>query len=128
MTLLQIKDELPFVALTVGYAGRIAHVSDVLVDTGSASTIFAADVVRAIGLVPLPDDELRLVRGVGGVEAVFSRTVDHLHIGEQRLESFEIEVGGMDYGFAINGILGMDFLTKAGAVIDLRSQQIDFLN
>ena len=128
MTLLQIKDELPFVALTVGYAGSIAHISDVLVDTGSASTIFAADVVRAIGLVPLPDDELRLVRGVGGVEAVFSRTVDHLHIGEQRLESFEIEVGGMDYGFAINGILGMDFLTKAGAVIDLRSQQIDFLN
>jgi len=32
----------------------------------------------------------------------------------------------MDYGFEINGILGMDFLMKAGAVIDLQDLQIDF--
>jgi hypothetical protein len=41
---------------------------------------------------------------------------------------FEIEVGGMSYGFEIDGILGMDFLTKAGAIINLRDLHLDFAN
>ena len=32
----------------------------------------------------------------------------------------------MDYGFEINGILGMDFLTSIGAVINLRELNISF--
>lgn len=32
----------------------------------------------------------------------------------------------MDYGFAINGILGMDFLVSAGAIINLREMTIEF--
>lgn len=32
----------------------------------------------------------------------------------------------MDYGFEINGILGMDFLINAGAIINLRSMTIEF--
>jgi hypothetical protein len=57
---------------------------------------------------------------------VFSRQVDYLQLGERRLTDFEIEVGGMDYGFAINGILGMDFLTNARAIIDLGILTIQF--
>ena len=34
------------------------------------------------------------------------------------IRNFEIEIGGMDYGFTFM-IIGMDFLTKAGAKIDL---------
>lgn len=30
----------------------------------------------------------------------------------------------MDYGFEINGILGMDFLKKVGAVINLHEMEI----
>lgn len=32
----------------------------------------------------------------------------------------------MDYGFEIGGILGMDFLRTAGAIIDLDALTIDF--
>jgi hypothetical protein len=32
----------------------------------------------------------------------------------------------MDYGFRINGILGMDFLTQAGAIINLQEMKIEF--
>jgi len=32
---------------------------------------------------------------------------------------FEIEVGAMDYGFKINGIVGMDFLIKGKFLINL---------
>jgi predicted aspartyl protease len=94
-------------------------VPEVLIDTGSARTILAADVVAEIGITPAPDDVLFAIRGVGGSEVVFSRVVDAVQVGERQLRSFEIEVGGMDYGFGIVGILGMDFLRQAGAVMDL---------
>ncbi len=32
----------------------------------------------------------------------------------------------MDYGFEMNGILGMDFLMRAGAIINLREMSITF--
>jgi hypothetical protein len=32
---------------------------------------------------------------------------------------FDIEVGAMDYGFEINGIVGMDFLVKGQFLINL---------
>jgi hypothetical protein len=38
----------------------------------------------------------------------------------------EIEVGGLDYGFELGGILGMDFLLASGARIDLQQLTIEF--
>lgn len=32
----------------------------------------------------------------------------------------------MDYGFEINGILGMDFLTEAKAIINLQAMSLTF--
>ncbi|HEX5061730.1 MAG TPA: hypothetical protein VFV99_20325, partial [Kofleriaceae bacterium] len=40
--------------------------------------------------------------------------------------NFELEIGEMDYGFSLGGILGMDFLRAAGARIDLDHLTIDF--
>ena len=98
----------------------------VLVDTGSAATLLAADIVAALGIVPLPEDILHTLRGVGGTEVVFTRRLDSLQVGEHRLTNFEIEVGGMDYGFEMHGILGMDFLIQGGAIINLREMTITF--
>lgn len=101
-------------------------VPDVLIDTGSASTVVAADSVVALGIVPESTDVLRTLRGVGGREVVFTRILDQIRVGECGLEQFLVEIGGMDYGFNINGILGMDFLSRSRAVIDLGRQAIDF--
>ncbi len=57
---------------------------------------------------------------------MFVRQVDRLAIGGHGLESFEVEIGELDYGFEIGGILGMDFLRAAGAVIDLRNLTLEF--
>ena len=84
--------------------------------------------VAAIQITPSENDELSLIRGVGGSEVVFSRVVDCLQIDSHKLTGFEIEVGGMDYGFEIDGILGMDALTQMGVVIDLSKMQIRFAN
>lgn len=50
--------------------------------------------------------------------------MERLSVGELRAEGFEIEVGAMDYGFEIDGILGMDFLVRAGAIVDLARLKI----
>lgn len=66
-----------------------------------------------------PEDPVHRIRGVGGSEFVFCKRVDKLAIGELWLRDFSIEVGAMDYGFALDGIIGMDFLLGVGAIIDL---------
>jgi len=123
---LTLIDDLPFVTIKLAYQNTEIEVANVLIDTGSASTILSADVVAQIGLVPEPADLLHTIRGVGGIEVVFTRQVDFLQLDQQRLAQFELEVGGMDYGFDINGILGMDALIQAGAIINLHDLRVDF--
>lgn len=42
------------------------------------------------------------------------------------ITDFEVNVGAMDYGMDLNGILGMDFLLTAGAVINLSTLNLTF--
>ena len=62
------------------------------------------------------------------MEYVFSREVDRLSIGGHGISTLEIEFGGLDYGFELDGILGMDFLLRAGTAIDLKELAIGFRN
>lgn len=54
---------------------------NVLVDTGSASTVFSADKVLEIGLQLERDDYVHRIRGVGGAEFGFTKRVDTLSLG-----------------------------------------------
>ncbi len=123
---LSLQDNLPFVSVTLVHDGRQMEISNVLVDTGSGGTIFAADDVATIGITPQDEDILRHIHGVGGSEVVFMQRVEQLQVGDYAFSDFEIEVGGMDYGFDIHGILGMDFLVAAGARIDLERLTVEF--
>ena len=67
---LTLRYNLPFTVVKVSYQGTSIDVSDVLIDTGSASTILAADIVAAMNILPLPQDTLRTIRGIGGREAL----------------------------------------------------------
>lgn len=82
---LTLRYNLPFTVVKVSYQGTSIDVSDVLIDTGSASTILAADIVAAINILPLPQDTLRTIRGIGGRELVFSRRVEYVQIGQCQL-------------------------------------------
>ena len=118
--------DLPFTLVSIDYRGSTIEIPQVLVDTGSASTVISADLVDSIGIFPLPDDRIVTIRGAGGHEVVFRRRVDCLQVGQKELTDFELEIGGMDYGFEINGILGMDFLTESGAIINLHTMSLAF--
>ena len=74
--------------------------------------------------MPTPDDPIHEIRGVGGIEVVFSKTIDYLSVGELAVEDFEVEIGAMEYGFEIDGIIGLDFLTRTKALINLDGLEI----
>jgi predicted aspartyl protease len=116
---LTFRHELAFVTASLTYRGLTVTVPDLLVDTGSASTVINADLAADAGVYLERTDRLRMLRGVGGREYVFVRRVGRLAIGDYGLDDFEVEIGELDYGFQLGGILGMDYLRAAFAIIDL---------
>ena len=121
---IRLEDGLPYVTAFLIYGGQRMQFENILLDTGSAGVIFAADQVLNVGLRYEPEDMVHRIRGVGGAEFVFTKRVERLGVGELWVDDFRIEVGMMDYGFDIDGIIGMDFLTQVGAVIDLSKFEI----
>ena len=114
-----IKGELPYITAQLIYRGRRILFGNVLVDTGSGGSVFQADRLLDEGLDIEPTDRIREIRGVGGSEFVVSKRIDQLRLGDFYVEDFEIEIGAMNYGFEIEGIVGMDFLLQVGAIVDL---------
>ena len=121
---IQVRDGLPYVTVTLLYGGQQLDLANVLLDTGSAGTLLAADQVLAVGLQYEVDDPVQRIRGIGGAEFVFVKRIDHLSVGELQVSDFEVEVGALDYAFDIDGIVGTDFLLQVGAVIDLSRLEI----
>lgn len=115
---IRIVHGLPFVSVEISANGRSVTLDNVVVDTGSASSIFSADKMLDLGLRPSIEDALLVIAGVGGSEYAFSKVIDGIHLGHLSASSFQIEVGAMDYGFEIDGILGMNFLRQVKARLD----------
>ena len=105
---LRFKHDLPCVNVTLTYGQAAIELTEVIIDTGSVSSIFPTDVVERIGILPAPQDRLRNIHGIGGIETVFIRQVDRLQVGNFFLDSFEIDIGTMEYDLSTNGILGID--------------------
>ena len=121
---IRIQDGLPFISATIDYIGQSITLDNILLDTGSSGTVFGTDKLSAIGLQYEPDDTIRRIRGVGGTEFVFTKRVDAIRLDQFSAHDFELEVGAMDYGFDIDGIIGIDLLTKIGVIIDLQRMEI----
>jgi predicted aspartyl protease len=119
MVKLQLKYGLPFCSIKLIYKGKEIILDDVLLDTGSGGTVFKMDKVEEIGITIEEDDIIETISGVGGSEFVYKKCVDSISMGDLNLENFQVEIGVMEYGFEINGIIGIDFLKSVGAVIDL---------
>jgi len=52
--------------------------------------------------------------------------MDLIIIEQCEIPDFIIQIGAMNYGFHINGILGMDFLKRSKAMIDIDENIIRF--
>lgn len=95
-----------------------------MLDTGSAGTIFNANLVSAIGVFPEGNDVVDTIRGVGGAEYVYTKYFETIYFGTISLNNFQVEIGNMDYGMEINGIIGFDFIKAANLVIDTKNMLV----
>lgn len=55
------------------------------------------------------NDIVDIIRRVGGVEYVYTKCLDSIIVDEAILKDFQVEIGNMDYGMEIDGILGFNF-------------------
>lgn len=117
---IDIQHGLPFVKLEVHFRGEKLILDKVLLDTGSAGTIFNANVVDEIGVIPEENDVVDTIRGVGGVEYVYVKTFDRILLENICKNDFQVEIGNMDYGMDMDGILGFDFICASNVIIDAR--------
>jgi hypothetical protein len=108
-----------FTEVELEHSGKIITIDRVLVDTGSAATLFQTEILESIGLVYAPTDEVHEVFGVGGSELVFQKQLEKIKCGHLETRDFNVEVGWLDYGIHLNGIIGLDFLLTTRAILDL---------
>lgn len=66
-------------------------------------------------------DTVSTMAGAGGTERVVAKQIDTLILGELQVSPFTVHMSPMDYGFEMNGSIGLDFLMQTGAQINLRS-------
>lgn len=121
-----IDEGLLLTDMEVTYKGKSLLLKRVLVDTGSGSTIIKMDLAESIGIVAEEDDMIYRISGVGGSEFVFSKTIDSIKIGEKEAGHFTVEIGAMDYGFELDGIIGLDLLQQMKSIINLDKLIIEF--
>lgn len=119
MKKLTIDSGLLLTNMEVLFKGKALHLKRVLVDTGSGSTVVSADLAETIGIVAEENDEIFRISGVGGSEFVYSKTVDVVRIEEIEVRNFTLEIGAMNYGFELDGIIGLDFLQRLKAIINI---------
>ncbi|MCI1696506.1 retropepsin-like aspartic protease [Aneurinibacillus aneurinilyticus] len=124
MISITIKHDLPFVEAIVTFRGQTIKCENVLLDTGSAGTIFNVDKLIEIGVKPEPDDMTYTIYGVGGAEFVYSKTMDAIQIGDAKFKDFQIEIGAMDYGLELDGIIGFDFMKELRLVVDTKHMKV----
>ncbi|WP_068674140.1 retropepsin-like aspartic protease [Oceanobacillus sp. Castelsardo] len=125
--MIKIKElsELPFIEVIVTFQGRSLKLENVLIDTGSAGTIFNVNKLEEIKVKPEPNDVTQTIQGVGGLEFVYTKDIDQISINDEiEVQNFHVELGSMDYGLEIDGILGYDFMKEVGLTIDLQQLNI----
>jgi predicted aspartyl protease len=124
MVALTLFHGLPFVDVRLEANNQELILSNVLVDTGAESCVFKSDDLELIGVEVENTDMIRFITGVGGREAVIEKQIDRITVGDLTFGPIVIEMGRLNYGFPLNGILGMDFLVQTGAIVDLQRLEL----
>lgn len=119
MKKLMIDEGLLLTDMEIQYKGKVLHLTRVLIDTGSSNSIISSDIAESIGISPDAEDTIYRVCGVGGSEMVYSKILDSITIGHMKVEQIQIEIGSMNYGFNIEGIIGLNMLKRLKALINI---------
>ena len=98
------------------------HLKNVLLDTGSATTLINSDYINFDG-----NEELINVHGVGGYESVLMKSFKSISINNgTTVHDVLLCVGEMDYGIDIDLLIGLDLLKVLNADISIKNMCLKF--
>lgn len=117
---------LPYIKVELWHNNRSCLFSRVLLDTGSATSIFSSDLLGEINVRPNDGDKLRRIQGVGGYEYVVEKTIDAIVCDNAKILNYPVQLGELDYGQGIQAIIGTDILNHMNAIIDYKNQTLTF--
>jgi hypothetical protein len=89
-----------------------------------ASTALSADSLSALAIELKPGGPIHRIVGVGGGEFVYCKRLPWVAFGDCRALNVPVEIGEMEFGFRIDGILGMDFMQQLGLLNDLTKLKV----
>lgn len=119
---LQYKNNLLFTSIELNYHSKTITIKDIVLDTGASFCIFEPFILSELGLTITPMDEIETFYGVNGVYNYIRRTADYIALDNFKLTNIDFYIGTVDEN--INGLLGLDALIKANALIDLNKMKL----
>lgn len=120
MNKLQFKDGLLYTSIILKHGDKSVLVDDVIIDTGAFHTIIATDFLEKMDVEFLDDDELVKASGYGGTVCYSVRKkIDSVECGDLKITNIKLDFGEIDPNERVNGLIGLDFLRKAGVILDL---------
>ncbi|MCY0875123.1 MAG: aspartyl protease family protein [Firmicutes bacterium] len=118
-------------SLKLHHNGKEKEVYNLVLDTGAAETIIYRHAVRELGIYLEENDEFVFMRGIGGREPAFRKSVQAVEFLGFSASDFLIDFGdameGEDEEFdeeTVNGLLGLDVLKAGGFIIDLKAMEV----
>lgn len=121
MIKLRYQNTLLFCTLDLIINNKELHFDNVLIDTGSATTLINSDYIRLDGTEELID-----IHGVGGYEAVLLKNFENFSIADQLIKNITLTVGDLDYGIDIDLLIGLDLLKILNADINIKNMTLCF--
>jgi hypothetical protein len=109
---------LPFTEVCFVNGGNSITLSKVLIDTGSKTSLISTETAIELGLDQQPDDEVNIIRGIGGIESVYEKRIEKIVLDGLAYNNFKLDVGAMLYGFDFDAIIGSDFLRYSKAIVN----------
>ena len=117
-------------SLKLRHNGKEKEVHNLVLDTGAAETIVYRHAVKELGIYLEEGDEFVFMRGIGGREPAFRKSVQLIEFLGFSAPNFSIDFGDAleDDETAndetVNGLLGLDVLTAGRFIIDLKSMEL----
>lgn len=114
-----------YVSVTVRANDQELVLPHMVIDTGSAATLFRSSDLEKIGIFLPMNGIVKRLRGIGGSEFVIEFPIPYLTIDDTMVvEPFTIHAGAVNYGYNIDGFIGLDFLLHVQATLDLPNLEV----
>lgn len=121
----KMDDHLPLINIDIQYDGNRKLFHNILLDTGSSSTILDTDLCEEIGLLlDLENAITRKMYGIGGSEIVIEQKVSGMLIDRFPLNDFTIQLGNVREMHGFDAIIGSDFFVSNKLTIDFNNLEV----